>query len=144
MLEWPPAPTTEGGPKDLTAQDKEGLVQTYHLSEVAAALAILKSVPAEDKTGSDDESAALSLLEKALDVLPCLPPPSGQERPSSPPEQSAGGLRGLRQTLCVAKEAVMGPAETVDCCGHSGRITRTAELEALVIRAARKSYYNYD
>lgn len=76
VLEWPPATEEGKNATKLTTQEKETLVQTYCLSEVAAALAILKSLKEDTASG---ENAALDLLEKTLDVLPCPPSPAAHE-----------------------------------------------------------------
>ncbi|CAB9501266.1 expressed unknown protein [Seminavis robusta] len=74
VLEWPPPePEADGTEKTLTVQDKEKLVETYHLVKVVEALTVLKSISPQSSVETTTEET-MSLLEKALDVLPCPPP----------------------------------------------------------------------
>ena len=86
FLEWPPVEMEKDGttPKTLTTQEKEALVQKYHLAETASALSLLKSFSTK-KNDESTKEAALELVERALEVLP-VPPPL-----ASPPQASAEG-----------------------------------------------------
>ena len=97
FLEWPPVEIEEDGttPKALTTPEKEILVKQFHLHETASALTLLKSFSAnKDTDAGAKEEATLSLVEKALEVLP-IPPPlaslksqaAGVEVPTVLPEQ---------------------------------------------------------
>jgi len=93
FLEWPPVQMDEDGvaPKALSTQEKEELVHSYHLSEVAAALAVLKTFsPAEGTaaTGNEGDNSAsepiMALLEKALETLPYPEPLSDRDSTVKP------------------------------------------------------------
>jgi len=91
FLEWPPVQIESDGatPKSLTAQQKEALVQSYHLTETATALDFLKKMPIKEGEANTQE-ASLTLLEKALEALPdaSLVPSTSTEQISNSSQES--------------------------------------------------------